>query len=154
MPVHNIAPLWDENSKVLILGSFPSPRSREAGFFYAHPQNRFWKVLAALFEEPFPQSIEERKALALRHGIALWDVVAECEIDGASDTSMTNARPNDYSKIGGQVAAVFTTGKKATELYEKFTGKKAHYLPSPSPANCATSFAELIEAYAEIKKYL
>ena len=154
MPVHNIPPVWDENSKVLILGSFPSPRSRADGFFYAHPQNRFWKALAAVFDEEVPQGKDERKAFTLQHGIALWDVIGSCDIQGASDASVKNAIPNDFSLIGGDIRAVFTTGKLATALYQEKTGKPSRYLPSPSPANRATSFEKLVEAYAEIKKFL
>ena len=154
MPVHNIPPLWDENSRVLILGSFPSPKSREAGFFYMHPQNRFWKVLAEVFGEEAPQGIQQRKAFALRHRIALWDVLAECEIDGAADSTIKKERPNDFSLIQADVAAVFTTGKTAGALYKKHTGKDALPLPSPSPANCAVSWEDMVKAYARIKEFL
>ena len=154
MLVHNIPPLFDENSKVLILGSFPSPRSREAGFFYGHPQNRFWKVLAAVFEEETPRSIEDKKRFLHSHHIALWDVIERCEITGADDNSIKNATPNDFSLIKANIKATFTTGKTATDLYEKFTGGRSIYLPSPSPANRAVKFDNMVAAYAEIKKYI
>ncbi|MBS1314101.1 MAG: DNA-deoxyinosine glycosylase, partial [Clostridia bacterium] len=99
MLYHSIDPVFDENSRILLLGSFPSPKSREAGFYYGHPQNRFWKVLSAVLSVPEPQSVEEKREMLLSHGIALWDVLASCEIDGASDASIRNAAANDFSRI-------------------------------------------------------
>lgn len=109
MPIHNISPVYDENSAVLILGSFPSVKSRKEGFFYGHPQNRFWKVLSAVFNEPCPETVPEKKELLLRHNIALWDVIASCDIEGSSDASITNVVPNDISGIiaASSIKAVF-----------------------------------------------
>lgn len=148
---HTLEPVFDENSRVLILGSFPSPKSRETGFYYGHKQNRFWRVLAAVLDEPVPQTNGEKKALVLKYRIALWDVCAECEIDGAADSSIKNVLVNDFSLITDKanIQAVFTTGKTANALYEKHTGKTALLLPSPSPANCAVSFDSLVKAYRE-----
>jgi len=153
MPSHNIPPVWDENSKVLILGSFPSPKSRETGFFYGHPQNRFWKILSAVFEEELPTTTEEKKAFLLKNGIALWDVIKSCEIVGADDNSIKDPVPNDLSIIKADIKAVFTTGKTATLYYKKFTGKDSIYLPSPSPANRAVNDDKMKDAYGVIKKY-
>jgi len=153
MPMHEIEPVYDAESKILIAGSFPSPRSREQGFYYAHPQNRMWKVLAKVFGEPFPVTPEERKAFLHRNHIAMWDVLASCEIDGASDTSIRDAVPNDFRRIleNTQVTAVFTAGTKASQLYERFQKKncdEVHIaLPSTSPANAAASEEELAAAY-------
>ena len=97
--VHNILPLYDEKSRVLILGSFPSVKSREAAFFYAHPQNRFWPTLAAVLGEETPKTVEEKKAMVLRRGVAMWDTIGSCEIVGSSDASITNVVPNDLSVI-------------------------------------------------------
>ncbi|WP_338129615.1 DNA-deoxyinosine glycosylase [Parvibacter caecicola] len=154
--VHPLDPVFDEQSSVLILGTMPSPKSRETGFYYNHPQNRFWKVMAALFDEPLPASNSEKRALALRHGIALWDVLAECTIKGASDGSIADCVPNDIGRLLGKapIQAVFCTGAKAAELYAKrceaAAGMPATRLPSTSPANAATSLDQLIEAYQAI----
>lgn len=157
---HSISPTFDEQSRVLVLGSFPSPKSREYGFNYGHPQNRFWRVLAQLAGEELPTTNDEKRAFCLRHGIALWDVIAECEIEGASDTSIRNARPNQLSLITGTapIQAVFCTGAKAHELYrrlgcEQECGLPATRLPSTSPANAACSMERLLEAYAVIFDY-
>ena len=119
--VHTIAPVYDENSRVLILGSMPSPKSREVGFYYGHPQNRFWRVLAEILNEEVPDDTFAKKALVLRHHIALWDVLAECEIEGASDSSIKNPKINDMDIIFSRasIKAVFATGAKAAELYQK-----------------------------------
>lgn len=158
---HTIAPTYDEHSRVLVLGSFPSPKSREYGFNYGHPQNRFWRVLAQLAGEDIPQTNDEKRAFCLRHGIALWDVIAECDISGASDTSIKNARANQLSLITSvaPIEAVFCTGAKAHELYrrlgcEQECGLPATRLPSTSPANAACSMDRLIEAYAAIFEHL
>jgi len=158
--VHPLAPVWDRASRVLILGTMPSPKSREQGFYYAHPQNRFWPLLAALFGEPVPDRIEERRQFALRHRIALWDVLASCEISGAADSSIRNPVPNDLTPIlrESDIRAVFTTGATAFRLYQKLclpqTGLPAVILPSSSPANCRVTFAKLCEAYRVILPYL
>lgn len=151
--VHTIEPVFDEHSRVLVLGTMPSPKSREIGFYYGHPQNRFWRVLAALFDEPVPTTNAERTALLLRHHIALWDVLASCDIEGASDASIANAAPNDLTRIteAAPIQQVFCTGATAARLYEKLceptTGLPAVKLPSTSPANAAWSLNRLIEAY-------
>lgn len=153
---HGIAPVFDKRSRVLILGSFPSPKSREAGFFYGHPQNRFWQVLSSVLSCELPASTTEKRRLLLQNRIALWDVIESCEIDGASDSSIQNAVANDFSRIftAADISAVFTTGKKATELYKQLTGNSSIYLPSPSPANRAVSMTRLFEAYSLILKYI
>lgn len=157
---HPIPPVWDENSRVLILGSFPSVKSREAGFFYGHPRNRFWKVLAVLAGEDMPESIEEKKAFLLGHGIALWDVIASCEITGSSDASIRNAVPNDLTPIlqGADIRAIFTNGSTADTLYrrypERVTGRKAVRLPSTSPANAAWSLARLTEEWQAVLPFI
>lgn len=154
---HTIPPTFDHNSRVLVLGSFPSPKSREYGYNYGHPQNRFWRVLSTLAGEPLPTTNDQKRAFCLRHGIALWDVVAECDIQGASDTSIKNARANQLSLITrhAPIEAVFCTGAKAHELYRRLgceaeCGLPAIKLPSTSPANAACSLERLIQAYASI----
>jgi len=157
MPViHPFPPVWDEQSRILILGSFPSVRSRETGFYYGHPQNRFWRVLAQLYHEPVPCSIEERRNFALRHGIALWDTIQNCEISGSSDASIRNAIPNDIASLlqKAPVERIFCNGRRSWELYARFcephTGMKAILLPSTSPANAAWSLDQLAEAWKQI----
>lgn len=151
--IHPLAPVFDANSRVLILGTMPSPKSRTAGFYYAHPQNRFWRVLSAVYQEPLPESKEEKQRFVLRHGIALWDVVKECDIIGASDASIRNPVANDVAAllVKTQIRAIFTTGTTADRLYrvllQKSTGMPAVRLPSPSPANCAVSLEALTDSY-------
>ena len=156
MVLHEIPPLFDKRSKVLILGSFPSPKSRESGFYYGHPQNRFWKVLSAALNEREPLSVEQKKEMLLRRGIALWDVIERCDIVGAGDSTIKNAVPNRFDLVEkeSEIKAVFTTGKTANKLYKKFTSKESILLPSPSPANCAMKTEELIEEYKRIIPYL
>lgn len=157
--VHTIEPVFDENSRVLILGSFPSPKSRENAFFYGHPQNRFWAVIAEVFNEETPQTKEERLAFLFRHKIALWDTVYECDISGAADSSIKNAVPTDLNRIlsAANIKMIFTTGKAAYKYYVKFhekqTGIKAVCLPSTSPANAAWSKQGLVSEYRIIKEY-
>lgn len=153
---HTIPPLFDENSKILILGSLPSPKSREAGFFYGHPQNRFWLTIAAVLGCEIPKSVEGRKAFLKEQGIALWDVIERCDIVGASDASIKNAVPNDFSLIESvaDIRAVFTTGRTAHGLLKKLAGRDSICLPSPSPANCAVSTQRLISEYRRILQYL
>lgn len=152
---HTIEPVFDANSRVLVLGSIPSPKSREAGFFYGHPRNRFWRVLAAVFDEPVPATIEDKRDLLLRRHIALWDVAAACDIEGASDASIRNVVPNDLDRIFSvaDIAAVFATGAKAGALYarlcEKRFGKPCVVLPSTSPANAKESVGSLTRTYAD-----
>lgn len=154
--VHTIPPLYDSHSRVLLLGSIPSPKSREIGFFYGHPQNRFWRVLAAVLGEDVPQTIEEKRAMCLKHHVALWDTIARCDIAGASDTSIRNAVPNDIGKLvrESEITRIFATGGKSAELYRKLIEPQLHIpitqLPSTSPANAAWSLERLIEAYRVI----
>lgn len=153
---HNIPPVFDKNCRVLLLGSMPSPKSREAAFYYAHPQNRFWKVLSTLLDFSLPVSIEQKKQMLLSRHIALWDVIGSCEIIGASDSTIKNATPNDYSVIfdNADIKAVFTLGRTASLFYKKFTGKDSVFLPSTSPANNAVSFESLLAAFSKILDYL
>lgn len=158
--VHPIAPLYDERSRVLILGTLPSPKSREALFYYAHPQNRFWPVLAAVLDAPPARTTDARRALALSRGVALWDVVARCDIEGAADHTIRGAVPNDFGEIlrRADIQAVFATGQTAARLYRKLcqpaAGPAITALPSTSPANCAWSFDRLVGAYRVILPFL
>ena len=153
---HTFEPVWDEHSRILILGSFPSVKSREQGFYYGHPQNRFWKVLAAVAEEPVPDTIDEKKQFLLLHKIAVWDVIASCEIEGSSDSSIRHVIASDIAGLLSRtgITRVFVNGKKAAQLYEKYTlpltGMKAVCLPSTSPANAAWSLERLIAAWKVI----
>lgn len=157
---HEFDAFFDKDSRVLILGTIPSPKSREQGFYYGHPQNRFWKVLADVLGEEFPQTVEERKRFLKRNHIALWDVLESCEIKGASDVSIRNARPNDMNRIlqAADIRAIFATGAKAAQLYKKLCfpecGVEAIRLPSTSPANCGCSYEDLREAYSQICDYV
>lgn len=161
---HGFGPVWDARSCVLILGSMPSPKSREASFYYMHPRNRFWPVLEAVLADPSdPADVagataESRRAFALRHHVALWDVIASCDITGASDASIRNAAPNDIVPIGraAPITRVFTTGAKAAQLYRRLvTPRLAEAgidvgmtpLPSTSPANAAMRLPDLVDAY-------
>ncbi|MBQ7740710.1 MAG: DNA-deoxyinosine glycosylase [Eubacterium sp.] len=150
---HPIPPVFDGNSKILILGSFPSVKSREEGFFYGHPQNRFWRVLGAVFDDTVPQSIEEKKAFLLKHNVALWDVIKECEITGSADSSIKNAVPNDICKIleNSKISRIFTNGKTADRLYGEYleskTGIRAVCLPSTSPANAVWTLEKLVKKW-------
>ena len=152
---HEIQPVFDSRSRVLLLGTMPSPASREQGFYYGHPQNRFWRVLAAIFNEPAPRTIEEKRDMLLRHHIALWDVLASCEIEGASDASIRDAQPNDLARIFdvADIRAVFATGTKAGELYRKLVeptlGVPCTTLPSTSPANAKMKLDDLADAYGK-----
>lgn len=158
--VHEISPVYDVRSRVLILGTMPSPKSREAGFFYGHPQNRFWRVMASILKSPLPRTVGEKRALVLENRIALWDVLHSCTIEGAGDASIRNAVPNDLTPIlrAADIRAVFTTGTKAFALYNRYirpnVGREAIPLPSTSPANCAQSLESLCGRYAEILTYL
>ena len=170
---HEIPPVWNSESRILILGTIPSPASRDAGFFYMHPQNRFWKVVPAVFGEELkftnsdaknpefkPQVIQERQDFLLRHKIALWDVLSSCDINGASDASIKNALPNDFTKIlsNSKITKVFCTGKTSYNLWSKFCAEKyetqfnltTKCLPSTSPANAAWTFERLVESYRTI----
>ena len=157
MIVHPIKPVFDRNSKILILGSFPSVRSREEGFFYGHKQNRFWKVVSAVFEEEVPKTIPQKKAFLLRNHIALWDVIHSCDITGSSDSSIKNVVANDLSIIleHSGIRKIFVNGKTAEKYYIKYSEKDTHIkaicLPSTSPANAAFSVDRLAEAWKTIK---
>lgn len=156
--IHNIEPVFDENSRFLVLGSFPSVKSREAVFFYGHPQNRFWRVTAAVFGEETPLTVEDKKAFLLRNHIALWDVIASCDIDGSADSSIKNAVANDITLILGKakIKDIYVNGKTALKYYNKYlllvTGREAICLPSTSPANAAFSLERLTEEWSVIVK--
>ena len=153
---HPFGPLYDENSRVLILGSFPSVRSREQNFFYGHPQNRFWKVVAAVFGQPVPQTMEEKKMLILDNGLALWDSIASCEITGSSDASIRNVRANDIGVIlnSCSIERIYCNGRKSHEMYQRYiepeTGREAVCLPSTSPANAKWTLEKLTGAWSVI----
>jgi hypoxanthine-DNA glycosylase len=151
--IHPIPPLFDAESEILVLGSFPSVASRAGQFFYHHPQNRFWRVLAAVLGEPVPETIEEKSAMLHRSHIALWDSIASCDIEGSSDSSIRNVVPNDLSVIlnAAPIRRVVCNGALSWKMYEKYcrpmTGLPALQLPSTSPANAAWSLDRLIEAW-------
>lgn len=157
---HGIPPVFNAESRVLILGTMPSPKSRENGFYYMHPQNRFWRVISTVLGEPLPTTNGERASLLLKNKIALWDTLAQCDIIGASDSSVKNAIPNDLSTITDEadIKAIFTTGKTAYKYYCRFqqekTGIEAICLPSTSPANACFGLDALIDEYKIIKNYL
>lgn len=155
---HTFPPVYDKKSRVLILGTMPSPKSREEGFYYMHPQNRFWKMLCAVLNAEIPPDIDGKKMLCLSRGIALWDVLESCEISGASDGSIKNPVPNDLRRLLAEcnIRAVFTTGKKAHELYERFFADCMTdiCLPSTSPANRTITESEMLEKYRRIARYL
>ena len=153
---HTINPVYDENSRILILGSFPSVKSREQKFFYGHKQNRFWKVVSGILGCEVPQTIEEKKEMLLKHHIAVWDVIQSCEIEGSSDASIRDVIPNDLSEIlrTADIQAIYTNGGKAYELYQKYvypvTKREIIKMPSTSPANAAWNLARLTAAYREL----
>lgn len=153
---HTFEPVYDEHSQILILGSFPSAKSRENEFFYGHPQNRFWKVLAAVCQDELPGTVEEKKCFLLRNRIALWDVIAQCDIMGSSDSSIKNVVPTDVSYIleRAPISTIYANGGKAYELYRKYlepvTGQKCIRLPSTSPANAAFGLERLILHWRQI----
>ncbi len=158
--LHNIPPLYNKESRVLILGSFPSVKSREQAFFYGHPQNRFWRVVANIFESEVPITVEDKKRLILNNHLALWDVIAECEITGSADSSIKNVIPNDIGKIlaDSNIKTIFVNGRTAEKYYIRYTepliNKKAICLPSTSPANAAWSISKLCEEWKIIKEYI
>ncbi len=160
MIAHPIPPVYNERSKILILGSFPSVRSREIGFFYGHPRNRFWPLIAALCQESIPESVEEKTALLLRHGIALWDVAAACEIQGSADSTLTKVVPNDLSPIldDASISQIFLNGNTAAKYYFRLIQpqiqRSAILLPSTSPANATWSLERLFEAWSVIRPYI
>ncbi|MEG1525601.1 MAG: DNA-deoxyinosine glycosylase [Clostridia bacterium] len=152
--LHTIAPVFTGNSRALILGTMPSPKSRENGFYYGHPQNRFWRTLSSVFDEPLPVCTEEKISFLLRHDLAMWDVLYRCDILGASDASIRNPIPNDIASLlsGTQIQSIFTTGTTATQLYRKLveptTKMPCLLLPSTSPANARMTLSTLTAAYS------
>lgn len=157
---HEIPPIYDENSKILILGSFPSVKSRENQFFYHHPQNRFWKVMASIFNEDIPATIEDKKSLLIRNKVALWDVIKSCEIEGSSDSSIRNVVPNDINLIleKSNIQQIFCNGNKSYSLYKKYlekdTGIKSISLPSTSPANARFNLDMLVHEWRVILDFI
>ncbi len=155
---HEFPPYYDADSKILILGTIPSVKSREIGFYYCHPQNRFWKVLSKIYQEDVPITMEAKKELLYRHHIALWDVLASCTIEGSSDQSIRHPICNDLSMVlnHSMVEKIYTTGQKAYDLYQKYCYPKtkinAILLPSTSPANATYSLEKLVETYSKIKE--
>ena len=155
---HIFEPIYDGTSRVLILGTFPSVKSREQNFYYGHKQNRFWRVLAAVCKCGVPATVEEKKEMLLREHIAVWDVIASCDITGSSDASIRNVQPNDIGRILARVPDIrtFANGAKAHELYRKYmeeaAGRRAIRLPSTSPANAACGFESLCEAWQVIRE--
>lgn len=154
--IHPFPPLYDENSEILILGSFPSVKSREEMFFYGHPQNRFWRVIAAVTESKVPENISEKRELLLKNRIALWDVISSCEITGSSDSSIKNVIPNDLSEIlkNSRIKRIYVNGKTSEKYYNKYmrekTGINAVCLPSTSPANAKWTLEKLQEEWKRI----
>ncbi len=153
---HTFEPIYNQDSNILILGSFPSVKSRENNFYYGHPQNRFWKVLANVLKAEVPETVEQKKNMLLEHYVAIWDVIASCSIQGSSDTSIKDVVVNDFSKIltESNIKHIYVNGTKAYELYHKYaepiTGVKAIKLPSTSPANAAWKLERLCEAWNKI----
>lgn len=152
---HTFAPVYDENAKILILGSLPSVKSREEGFYYGNPQNRFWKVMAAVLKTAVPTTIEEKKKMLLAHHIAIWDVIESCDIIGSSDSTIKNVIPADIGAVLKQtkIQKIYANGKKAESLYQKYvypkTKKPITALPSTSPANAACSLEKLVKVWGE-----
>lgn len=154
---HTFSPVYDRDSEILILGSFPSVKSREQGFYYGHSQNRFWRVIASICNQEVPKTIEEKKALLLANHIAIWDVIDSCDIIGSSDSSIKNVVPADIVGLLAKtkIRRIFANGKTAGKLYEKFsresTGMEITILPSTSPANAVFSFEKLVECWMIIR---
>ena len=151
--IHPFEPIYSKDSKILILGSLPSVKSREQNFYYGHPQNRFWRVVSSILQEPLPNTIEEKRNMLLKCDIAIWDVIYSCDIKGSSDSSIRNVEPTDIRHMltESKITGIYTNGNKAGELYRKYqlplTGKEATVLPSTSPANAAWSLQKLCEAW-------
>ncbi len=152
---HTFEPVYDKDSRILILGTFPSVKSRENRFYYGHPQNRFWKLLAKLTESPLPETIEEKKEMLLKNQIAIWDVIASCSIMGSSDSSIRDVVANDISSLLSKtrITSIYGNGAKACELYDRYvkaqTGKEIVRLPSTSPANAAYQMERLYKEWRE-----
>ena len=155
---HELEPIYKKDSEILILGSIPSVKSREQGFYYAHPKNRFWQVLAIILKEDLPETIEEKRVFLERNKIALWDVLASCNIEKSSDASIKNIKVNNINKLIKEtnIKKIFTLGKKAYDIYQKEVFPKtkiaAIYLPSTSPANATFHLEELVKEYQIIVK--
>ena len=156
---HTFEPIFDKNSEILVLGSFPSVKSRENNFYYAHPQNRFWRVVASVYSCPVPSSVEEKKNMLLSNKIAVWDVIKSCEITGSADSTIKSVIPNDLSEIlsVADIKKIYANGKTAQSLYNKYikknTGVDIISLPSTSPANAAYSLEKLIKEWKTINEY-
>ena len=152
---HPILAFYRENANILILGSFPSVKSREQGFFYGHPRNRFWTVLARVFDAKIPETVPEKKQFLIQNRLAVWDVIASCEIEGSADSAIRDVVPNDIRPIlqGARIEKIFTNGKTADSLYRKWiypvSGMEAVCLPSTSPANASWSLERLTEYWRE-----
>lgn len=157
---HTFAPVYDKESRILILGTLPSVKSRENQFYYGHPQNRFWKVIAQLTKEKVPGTIEEKKELLLRRHIAVWDVIRSCRIIGSGDSSITDVEVNDLTGLlrESRIEKIYANGQKACELYQKYvygqTKREIIKLPSTSPANAGYRFERLCEEWKRICKDL
>lgn len=156
---HELKPYYNSDSKVLLLGSMPSIKSRELGFYYMHPQNRFWKTLAKVYNEEIPSTIDDKKEFLRKHKIALWDTIESCYIENSSDSSITNVKVNDINKIilKTKIEKIFTLGRKSYDLYNKYclpkTKREAVYLPSTSPLYCPKGIDDkLYDAYKIIKE--
>ena len=155
--IHPIPPTYDRNSRILILGSFPSVKTREVGYFYGHPQNRFWKVVASIFQEPVPMTVPERHDFLIRNRIAVWDSIHQCTIIGSSDASIRDVVPNDLSPIlsGAPIEQIYCNGRKSWEMYHRYiepvSGRSAVMLPSTSPANAAWTLEKLTAAWSVIR---
>jgi hypoxanthine-DNA glycosylase len=155
---HTFEPVYDENSKILILGSLPSVKSREQGFYYGHPQNRFWKVIAGIYQCPVPVTMERKTDMLKHYHIAIWDVIASCDIIGSSDSSIRNVVVNDLNRILSQcdIEKIYVNGKTAGKLYRKYskenTKREVVELPSTSPANASSSLEKLMEAWSVISE--
>lgn len=156
---HTFEPIFDKNSEILVLGSFPSVKSRENNFYYAHPQNRFWNVVASVYSCPVPKTVEEKKNMLLSNKIAVWDVIKSCEITGSADNTIKSVIPNDLSEIlsVADIKKIYANGKTAQSLYNKYikknTGVDIISLPSTSPANAAYSLEKLIKEWKTINEY-
>jgi len=155
MEHHNIEPVYNKESRILILGSFPSVKSREAQFFYHHPQNRFWKILGIVFEDDIPKTIDDKKNFLLKHHIAVWDVIESCDIKGSSDSSITNVKVNDLDKIieHGHIEHIYTNGNLADKYYHLYFNYDipCDKLPSSSPANASYSLEKLLQYWKKIR---
>lgn len=153
MPTHPFAPVVDDACHTLILGSFPSVKSRADGFYYAHPQNRFWRMLSSIYDEPLPDTIAEKTQLLLRHHLALWDVISSCEIEGSSDASVRQVIPVPITQITETacITRVLCNGKLAGSLYQTHLQPilriEPHILPSTSPANASWTLPRLMECW-------